>query len=101
MHYPPGVMEILQLDLSGRPQAWISAKEAAVLYASDGVAWTIGKAFYVLRGGMQRSGTGSGHGFIRIHSRLEEQLDAFGRLLIGLEAAPGWSGTVTRSGRRH
>ena len=47
-------MEVLQLDLSGRPQAWISAKEAAVIYASDGVAWTLGKAFHVLRGGTQR-----------------------------------------------
>jgi len=47
-------MEVLQLDVSGRPQAWISAKEAAVLYASDGVAWTLGDTFYVLRGGTQR-----------------------------------------------
>lgn len=48
-------MEVLQLDVSGRPQSWISAKEAAVIYASDGVAWTLGDAFYVLRGGTQRS----------------------------------------------
>ena len=47
-------MEVLQLDMSGRPQAWISAKEAAVIYASDGVAWTLGDTFHVLRGGMQR-----------------------------------------------
>jgi hypothetical protein len=43
-------MEVLQLDMSGRPQAWISAKEAAVIYASDGVAWTLGDTFHVLRG---------------------------------------------------
>jgi len=48
-------MEVLQLDVSGRPQAWITPKEAAVLYASDGVAWTLGEAFYVLRGGIQRA----------------------------------------------
>src|SRR5204863_2817346 len=54
MHYPRGAMEVLQLDMSGRPQSWISAKEAAVIYASDGVAWTLGDAFHVLRGGMQR-----------------------------------------------
>lgn len=54
MHYARSYMEVLQLDISGRPQAWISAKEAAVIYASDGVAWTIGDAFFVLRGGMQR-----------------------------------------------
>jgi hypothetical protein len=47
-------VEVLQLDVSGRPQSWISAKDAAILYASDGVAWTLGDAFYVLRGGMQR-----------------------------------------------
>jgi len=47
-------MEVLQLDMSGRPQSWISAREAAILYASDGVAWTLGQAFYVLRGGTQR-----------------------------------------------
>ena len=47
-------MEVLQLDVSGRPQAWISAREAAVIYATDGVAWTLGDTFYVLRGGMQR-----------------------------------------------
>ena len=43
MHYARGSMEVLQLDMSGRPQAWISAKEAAVIYASDGVAWTLGE----------------------------------------------------------
>ncbi len=47
-------MDVLQLDVSGRPQAWITPKEAAVLYASDGVAWTLGDACHVLRGGIQR-----------------------------------------------
>jgi len=47
-------LDVLQLDVSGRPQAWISAKEAAILYASDGVAWTLGDPFHVLRGGTQR-----------------------------------------------
>ena len=48
-------MDVLQLDVSGRPQAWISPKEAAVLYASNAIAWTLGDAFQVLRGGIQRS----------------------------------------------
>jgi 5-methylcytosine-specific restriction endonuclease McrA len=48
-------VDVLQLDISGRPQAWISAKEAAVIYASDGVAWTLGETIKVLRGGVQRS----------------------------------------------
>ena len=47
-------MEVLQLDVSGRPQSWLSAKDAAILYASDGVAWTLGDPFQVLRGGYQR-----------------------------------------------
>ena len=48
-------MDVLQLDVSGRPQAWITPKEAAVIYASDGVAWTLGDACHVLRGGIQRA----------------------------------------------
>mgnify|MGYP003704169925 CR=1 FL=1 len=48
------IMDVLQLDVSGRPQAWITAKEAAVIYASDGIAWTLGDPFTVLRGGIQR-----------------------------------------------
>ncbi|MBI3157270.1 MAG: HNH endonuclease [Burkholderiales bacterium] len=48
-------MDVLQLDVSGRPQAWISAREAAVLYATDGIAWTLGRTFRVLRGGIQRA----------------------------------------------
>jgi hypothetical protein len=54
MYYSRSTMEVLQLDISGRPQAWVSAREAAVIYASDGVSWTLGEPFYVLRGGMQR-----------------------------------------------
>ncbi len=48
-------MDVLQLDVSGRPQAWISTREAAVLYACDSVAWTLGDTFRVLRGGIQRT----------------------------------------------
>jgi hypothetical protein len=47
-------MEVLQLDMSGRPQAWVSAREAAVIYACDGIAWTLGDTFVVLRGGTQK-----------------------------------------------
>ena len=46
---------MLQLDVSGRPQAWISPREAAVLYACDEIAWTLGDTFQVLRGGIQRT----------------------------------------------
>ena len=48
-------LDVLQLDVSGRPQAWITPREAALLYAADGVAWTLGQAFHVLRGGIQRA----------------------------------------------
>ena len=48
-------MDVLQLDVSGRPQAWISAQEAATLYAIEAVAWTLGDAYTVLRGGVQRA----------------------------------------------
>ena len=48
-------MEVLQLDVSGRPQAWMSVKEAATLYASDAIAWTLGDTCHVLRGGVQRA----------------------------------------------
>ena len=48
-------MDVLQLDISGRPQAWITPREAAVLYACDAVAWTLGDTFQVLRGGVQRT----------------------------------------------
>lgn len=48
-------MDVLQLDVSGRPQAWISAREAAILYASDAIAWTLGNTCQVLRGGIQRA----------------------------------------------
>ena len=46
-------MDVLQLDVSGRPQAWLSARDAALLYATDEVAWTIGDPFVVLRGGIR------------------------------------------------
>jgi 5-methylcytosine-specific restriction endonuclease McrA len=49
------VMDVLQLDVSGRPQAWMTVKEAAVLYACDAVAWTLGDACHVMRGGIQRT----------------------------------------------
>ena len=48
-------MDVLQLDCSGRPQAWMTAREAASLYACGGVAWTLGEPFRMLRGGHQRS----------------------------------------------
>ena len=47
-------VDVLQLDVSGRPQAWITTREAAAIYANDGIAWTLGEPCQVLRGGLQR-----------------------------------------------
>jgi hypothetical protein len=44
-------MDILQLDIQGRPQAWLSAQDAALHYATANVAWTIGEVCTTLRGG--------------------------------------------------
>ena len=49
------VTNVLQLDVSGRPQAWLSLPEAATLYAAGAVAWTLGDTFHVMRGGVQRA----------------------------------------------
>lgn len=44
---------VLQLDIQGTPQAWISPEQAALHYATDTVAWEQGDSPLVtLRGGM-------------------------------------------------
>lgn len=47
---------ILQLDLSGTPQRWLTQEAAAVAYAMDKVCWEIGERNIELRGGWQKSG---------------------------------------------
>ncbi len=55
--YGTTTMQILQLDIQGMPQAWISPQEAAVHYATDSVSWTVGEVATTLRGGFNaRSG---------------------------------------------
>lgn len=44
-------MQILQLDIQGMPQAWISPQVAAGHYATDSVSWTVGDVATTLRGG--------------------------------------------------
>ena len=45
--------DVLQLDINGTPQAWISAQEAALHHATDAVAWFDGDGpLTVLRGGI-------------------------------------------------
>jgi hypothetical protein len=44
-------MQILQLDVQGMPQEWITPEGAACYYATDSVAWTVGDVCTTLRGG--------------------------------------------------
>lgn len=44
--------DVLQLDINGTPQAWLSVQEAALHYATDAVAWFDGDTpLATLRGG--------------------------------------------------
>ena len=44
--------DVLQLDITGLPQAWISVEQAATLVATDAVVWSAGeRPLAVLRGG--------------------------------------------------
>ena len=45
---------ILQVDITGTPQRWLSPKSAANLMCTDDVAWTHGQIAAVLRGGYSR-----------------------------------------------
>jgi len=47
--------QVLKLDIAGRPLAWISREEGALLYCRDQVAWEAGTAFITLRGGHSRA----------------------------------------------
>jgi hypothetical protein len=44
-------MQILQLDVQGMPQEWITPEDAACYYATDSVAWTVGDVCTTLHGG--------------------------------------------------
>jgi len=45
--------DVLQLDITGLPQAWISVEQAASLVATDAVVWSAGdQPMAVLRGGL-------------------------------------------------
>ena len=45
---------ILQVDIAGTPQNWLSPKEAANLICTDDVSWTYGPTAAVLHGGWSR-----------------------------------------------
>ncbi|PZP32426.1 MAG: restriction endonuclease [Roseateles depolymerans] len=45
--------DVLQLDITGQPQAWISVEQAAAHVATRSVAWSLGDSpLAVLRGGL-------------------------------------------------
>ena len=99
-------MDVLQLDVSGRPQAWITTREAAVIYACDGVAWTLGDPCQVLRGGWQRlSGRQSRievHSIIAVRGAVPSRVVRARRTAAPPPAArPSWRrGRATPCGRR-
>ena len=56
--------DVLQLDITGQPQAWISVEQGAVHVASRSVAWSLGDTpLALLRGGMN------------VHSGLQSRLE--------------------------
>jgi len=45
--------DVLQLDITGQPQAWISVEQAAIHVVTRSIAWSLGDSpLAVLRGGM-------------------------------------------------
>lgn len=58
-------MHILQVDVRGQPQSWISPERAAGYYATDSVRWHVGEVATTFRGGVNAlSGEQS---FIEVH----------------------------------
>ena len=47
---------VLQVDISGTPQNWLSPLEAATLFCGGNVAWSLPSLVAVLHGGTQKSG---------------------------------------------
>lgn len=45
---------ILRLDNAGNPTQWINHEDAAIYYAKDLIAWTLGDPFRILHGGVSR-----------------------------------------------
>jgi len=48
------MVQILQLDVRGMPQEWITPEDAATYYATDSVAWTVGSVIHTLLGERMR-----------------------------------------------
>lgn len=48
------IAKILKLNIAGRPVAWITREQGALMYCRDQVAWEAGIEFVRLRGGTSR-----------------------------------------------
>lgn len=51
--------QVLVLDISGQPTEWLSPKDAVTAYANGKVAWDLGDAERIFRGGYSRHGVQS------------------------------------------
>ncbi|MEH6460233.1 HNH endonuclease [Chitinimonas sp. JJ19] len=51
--------QVLTLDIAGRPYAWLNPEEAVTYYAKNKVAWELGRARAVFRGGYNHHGARS------------------------------------------
>lgn len=50
------IQQVLTLDISGRPFAWLEPEEAVTYYAKGKVAWELGEARQAFRGGYGKHG---------------------------------------------
>jgi len=53
------VNKVLRLDLSGKPTAWLTREEAALVYSKNLVRWEYGRTEMVMFGGINRMGVQS------------------------------------------
>ena len=52
-------MNVLALDSSGLPRAWVNFEDAICYHAKDQVVWSLGDTIATFRGGIQKDGTQS------------------------------------------
>jgi len=52
-------MNVLALDASGLPRAWVNFDDAICYHAKDQVVWSLGETVATYRGGFQKDGTQS------------------------------------------
>lgn len=83
-------MRILKLDVAGRPIAWMTREDSAVLYCRERVAWEAGVEEITLRGGYSRH-TGL-RSVLRMNSIVATTAIS--------KSAEQWAGTPTLSNTR-